>query len=610
MADNTLSRPDRRNWQLAQRSQSRGLYALALVDKQFANVKATGVSTLSGAVLQSQSVTGPANEFVFNVNPKSTDMEEQAAVQIVPTQDGGQFIEHQGQIYKNITITGTTGLRPDRTLTNVIPVLGVTNPFAGQNIDPDTLMPRSEKSGFDALIELRNLFRAYFDTKADPARASQVIMIWQNGKEGEYYVVEPQVFRTRRDASSPLSYNYEIQLRTIGRVDMAIFRATDSRQRRTGLPRFAERMNEISRTVSQALGTINAVSDRIVGIGQATVTAVLGPARALLDGITGFTSTVARAFSIPRNSIALLATNALEVAESLDVLNNAYVQNGIDTQLADVRHALKLITRASAQTVSEDSLFSTSTSEKFTARASAYRQPNTGNPPRSGGSPTDMNNIAPGGGTALGLIMSSDTIYTLSQRLLGDQARWKELVVLNDLKSPYVSPTGDGKNVLRPSDTVLFPVNGSSTPSGVSPSVGQEEDHLTLRLGRDLRLRSDQGAGGILVYDLSTDTRGDLEEIEGLPNLEQAVKTKFSIEQGELPTHPTFGLQVPIGSKALVRTLVGFQLNARSSLLADSRIANVKRLTFQLTGNVVSVNADLDVADVDQSVGISFDARR
>jgi hypothetical protein len=45
-------------------------------------------------------------------------------------------------------------------------------------------------------------------------------------------------------------------------------------------------------------------------------------------------------------------------------------------------------------------------------------------------------------------------------------------------------------------------------------------------------------------------------------------------------------------------------------LLADPRISSVNSLSFQLDGNTVSVNADLNVAEIDQGVSISFDARR
>jgi len=608
MADDSLSRPERANWAISSRSQSKGLYALALIDTKFANVAATGIQNLGTAAQAS----GYASEFIFDMNPKTLDLEEPAAVQIVPTQDGGQFIEHQGQIYKNVTITGTTGLRPNKK-TNIIPVLGVTNPFAANLVDQTTGVPPGEKTGFDSLLELRNLFRRYFDLKADPKTAHTSLMVWQNGKEGEFYVVEPQTFRTKRDASSPLTSSYEIQLRTIGRVDFKLFRTPDPRAEMNSLQRFMERMNGYSRSISQALGTLNALADRVVGVAQATLTTVIGPARALADGITGFVTTASSSFAIPRNTVALLAGSAIELAESLNraqSASNAYKLQGITTQLSAVVNAFKLLERTAANVAAEDQLFSAPAAERFNNRASAYKEPTTGRPPRTGGSPTNMNNLTAASGSGLAVVFGHDNIFSLSQRLLGDQARWKELVMLNDLKAPYIDPTGDGKNVLRPGQNILFPVAGGTLQTGVSPSRKVETDHLVTRLGRDLRLRADSGAGGIVVYDLSENARGDLDTIEGMPNLEQAVEIKFSTEQGELPTHPEFGLQVPIGSKALVRTLVGFQMNARASLLADSRISNVRQLGFQLSGNTVNVTADLDIADVDQSVAISFDARR
>jgi hypothetical protein len=606
---NSLSTPDRANWKIASRGQSRSLYALALVDKKFGNVQQSGVRFLTQAVAGSAN----ADEFIFDMNPKSIDMEEPAAVQIVPTQAGGQFIEHQGQIYKAISISGTTGLRPNKKETNIIPVLGVTSPFNNPNVDKTTGLLNNERSGFDSLIALRNLFRRYFDFKEDPTRAPNVLMVWQNGKEGEFYIVEPQVFRTKREASSPLTFNYEIQLRTIGRVDFEMFRSPDPRIERTALQTLNERLSETTRLVSGSLNVLNASADRLVSIGQATLTDIIGPGRALLDSVTAFTSTAARALSIPRNTIALLATSSLEAMEALFTLQgegNAYKQRGLLTQLAQVGNALKIMARVATRMVSEDSLFSDSAAVKFNTRALAYRNPTTGRAPRTGGSPTDISNISSPGSTSLSTVMGHDNVYSVAQRLLGDSARWKELVVLNDLKAPYVDPSGDGIDVLRPGDKILVPANGGASPSGVTPSQKENADPVVARLGRDIRLSADSAAGGLTLFDLSVNKRGDVDTIEGVPNLEQAIEIKFSTEQGSLPTHPQFGLQVPIGSKALIRTLVGFQLNAQSALLSDSRISNVSRLNLALDGNVLNVSADLQIADVDQSVAISFDARR
>jgi hypothetical protein len=605
-----------KNWSISTRAQSRGLYALALVDiERFSGTSGAallGTKGLSNKSLALSDTThGFGGEFVFDVNPKQMDLEEPASVNIVPTQDG-QYVEHHGSIYKNITLSGTMGMRPTkRSGVSVLPFLGGPNPFAQPDIDPANNLPRGEKSGFETLLALRNLFRQYFDIKKS-GEAHKWVMVWQNGKEGEFYVVEPMVFRTRRQSGSPLTSLYEIQLQTIRKWDLQIQdRDTDVRRERTALMRFNERLNQYNRKLANALRVAENLVDRTATVAQATLNSVISPARTLFDGLTGVSRAATNGLAIPRHSVALLAQSALDLVEEIqqtDAAINAYKQQGIITQFSEVVDAYKNIFRTATSVYAEDSLFEQSQGSIYTRRGEAYRAPVTGKP-RTGGSPTDVSNLRPAPATAPAEVGNQDTIFSLAQRLLGDQARWKELTLLNDLKAPYVDPTGDGINVLRPGDTILFPADTLSLPSGVETDT-TEADSIVKRLGRDIKLVAYEAAGGVVDMDMEVNSRGDLALIEGVPNMAQAVQIKFSTEQGTLPTHPRFGVALPIGSKAQVRSLVSFHMNLRASLLADSRISNINRLKFTLNGNVVNIHTELQIASADQSVAISFDARR
>lgn len=621
MADNESTQTDievvAKNWSISTRARSRGLYALALVDIE--RYQGTTDRSLVGEWgLAETSTFGKGRnsyggEFVFDVNPKQMDLEEPAAVQIVPTQDG-QYIENRGNIYKNITLSGTTGLRPNKkTGVAVLPFLGGPNPFSQPDIDPDTNLPRGEKSGFETLLQLRNLFRQYFDLKKDIGQAHRWVMVWQNGKEGEFYIVEPLVFRTRRMSASPVTAMYEIQLQTIKKWDLRVREdhRRDVRRNRTALMRFNERLAEYNNTLAQGLRTAEALVDRTVTVAQATLNSVIAPARTLFDGLAQVTKAGAGMFALPRNSVALLAQSALNLVEEIQqgqASLNAYKQEGIITQLAEVVDAYKKIFRVAASVHAEDSLFDRQTTRVYSTRKDAYRK-EQGSQPRSGGSPTAMANVSVPTSSVPAQVGNYDTIFSLAQRLLGDSAKWKDLVVLNDLKAPYVDPAGDGVNVLRPGDSILYPSTAIQAASGVEPDQ-TNADSLTKRLGRDIKLVSYEAAGGIIDMDLEVNSRGDLALIEGVDNMAQAVQIKFSTEQGTLPTHPNFGVALPIGSKARVRSLISFHMNLRASLLADSRITNVNRLRFQLNGNTVNINTELQIAGADSAVAISFDARR
>ena len=587
------------NWLISTRSQSRSLYALALIRTDFVDQK---------LVLPASD----ADEFVFDVNPKEMDLEEPAAVTIVPTQDGGQFIEHQGSIYKNISLSGTTGLRPGKKQAGFLPVLGGPNPFSTETTVNG--LPLGEKSGFERMLMLRNLFRRYFDLKRKPEEASKWIMVWQNGKEGEFYIVEPMSFKTRRSSSSPLTSAYEIQLRTIRRLDaVSLALPEDSRAVRTGLARFNERMVEVARKLGSNLGIATSLADRAVGIPQATLTNVLDIGAKVFNAITEISGVAGRAFAIPRNTVAVFARNALDTMTALQASEaslTAYKQFGIVTGTTEAAHAYKELFRQGSATVVEDSLFSRSVGSVYGEKTKSYRNPQSG-APRTGGSPTDLQNSTVPASTQISLVSGYDTIFSLAQRLLGDQAKWKDLVIINDLKAPYVDPTGDGKDVLRPGDQILFP-STSSTPGNrlVPEDPDSDDEPVVQRLGRDMLLVAPLRTGGVASFDIAVDSSGDIARVEGAANMAQAIEIKFSTEKGTLATHPSYGIAAPIGTKAQIRTLVGFQLDARSSLLADTRIQDVNRLDFAVEGNVLKVDVDIKVTNIDQSLGVSFEARR
>jgi hypothetical protein len=103
---------------------------------------------------------------------------------------------------------------------------------------------------------------------------------------------------------------------------------------------------------------------------------------------------------------------------------------------------------------------------------------------------------------------------------------------------------------------------------------------------------------------------GDLDLVEGLENMTQAIRHRFSTEPGELPTHPTYGFAYPTGTKAKILTLTQFKMGGRASLLRDSRVADIPKLDLYVDGNTLHVTANIALVGVDSPVGLDFDVRR
>jgi hypothetical protein len=146
-------------------------------------------------------------EFFFQTPPKVMDMTEPFATRIIATQNGGKYLESHGSIFKEIRISGTTGLRPRKKAPETIPLLP-SGSFEGlvQNFQNEIRkIPRDEATGFDDIHFLRNIFRRYSDSKG---RNERVIMVWRNIKDDDYWVVEPRSFKLIQNSQSPTSLTF------------------------------------------------------------------------------------------------------------------------------------------------------------------------------------------------------------------------------------------------------------------------------------------------------------------------------------------------------------------------------------------------------------------
>lgn len=601
--------PDVGNWRISTRSSSAKRYALALVYADPSGPTLFDTSIFPNGVLDNNVTSwapGKAiTEFEFNVNPRSLGLEEPPAVNIVPTQDGGQFIEHQGQIYKNITISGTTGLRPNK---NTI------GGFAPVVIDPDRGLPIGERTGFDDLVALINFFRFYSDNKKNPAVSHNIIMIWQNGREEELFIVEPINFRTTRDAASPLTTDYEITLKTINKLENGdVFnRVEDPFRNRNSKANEFTRISDKTRKLSRSVLELNSRFDTAVSTGQKIISRIYQPVGDILDQLTSFLSTTQRVFQVPRSALAQLIRDLDELFVETQALAVSYQTFGITDQYSQLAQSLRNTQRAIAGIFAEDILFINSPNVKLNAKVQTYNKFTDDTGP-TGGDPNLLENESGGSGVGESTINNGETIRKVANRLLGNSSRWKILVILNKLKPPYLSPTGDGISILRPGDKILFPIEGAVPSTNVKPETTGErkQNPIEERLGRDLKISANQAVSGIGVFDMQVNNKGDLTTVEGSENLIQAVIIKFETEQGEQPLHPNFGLQFPIGVKFTgSRSIIAYQIAAKTSILNDERIDQINNFKFSLAGNTVTVKAEFSIKGFDDPLSIDFNVLR
>jgi hypothetical protein len=636
------------------------LYSLALIDQEanFPNnvVQQDGIDP--GGVGKRGSHEGGGNhaEYFFRVPPKVNEISEPFSTTIVPTQNGGKYVESHGTIIRNIRIQGTTGLRPNKKGPTTIPLLGIST-AAFEALIPDigdfskrSKIPSEEITGFDDIIFLRNIFRLYSAHKQSDELAGRVVMVWRNAKDVDYWVVEPTEFKLVHSASSPMTYEYQIQLRTLARADFSLGVIEDPLEDILSARRFIARLQGYANNISRVLVSIAAGIDRLDGLGVSVVTTILGPAVALARGIlaikesiTKFGSRTVRQANALFENLAdaikkiagftdvtpLIAGASPAVLQEFNLVAGVRPENQQRFKLHDplVRN-LRRLQVTCARIITEKTLQDT-VSVRHTqqhdrvsrAYATGGSSALTRRPPDTGGSPTFLGNRSPTSAVRETTVRVGETIRDIAQRCTGNRGRWHEIALLNDLRSPYVANVR-GVNVLGPGDVILCPVSDSTGVEAATINLGDKstkdtgnQDEFRLgpiqqAYGRDLRLLSVTVATDIALTDLDIGQDGDLSTITGVPNVEQAMKLKFATERGELTVHPRYGAQFPIGSKASSVAFTAFQIDVANTLRSDTRVRNIDQLLLNVIGDVIVANVRLKLIDSNDLLATSFALRR
>ena len=565
-------------------------------------------------------------EYFFRVPPKVHEMGEPFNTSIVATQNGGKFVESQGSIFKDIKLSGTTGLRPNKLARDLgpanflrdIPLLGsalgsVADDIAGladNPLNPRGLPNPDERTGFVEIIFMRNLFRHYSDLKSGED-SGRYLMLWRNTKDADYWVVEPMDFRLMQDSSSPMTYKYSITLKTLSRFDFEFNVPPDPFSLENAINSVGRRLGEIDRVLKSTINTIIQQINRVEGFGIFLQDAIVGPAINVLRGIQSLNNTV--------NTFGdALEANGKKLIENL---NTALRQlrgsspSGVpgspapdptitplppqDPLVNALNRTLLAVSRLLSEPLVRDNP-AADAQERVSRSAGAYDIDGgvglAKRSPANGGSSTSLNNERLSSNFAVDKVHIGESIKGAARRLLGDPGRYKTLILLNNLKAPFISIAG-GADVLRPGDDILYPIEGSSGPGPEIVNINAVREDAAISVaeqvfGKDIRLKSTK-VGEAQLTDFVVNQSGDLDGIIGIPNVEQALKLKFSTERGQLTTHPKFGAAFPIGRKISTTSFNTFRIQVQSTLFSDPRVENIEFIDFVTQGDVLTVTSKL-----------------
>lgn len=175
-------------------------------------------------------------EFKLQLNPQNIQQDEAFAINITPTQDA-IISEHNGIVFRDLVINGTTGINPNRGST-------------GARADGRTLTNPSSRTGYEEFNHLRNYLRAYASFKK-LVKNKDYVLTFMNRKDGEELIIEPMRFSMKRSGARGLLYDYDIQFKVIGNLSFS-----DDTKKDNG---FFSGLQEVVGQINDTLGAGRAV---------------------------------------------------------------------------------------------------------------------------------------------------------------------------------------------------------------------------------------------------------------------------------------------------------------------------------------------------------------
>lgn len=264
--------------------------------------------------------------------PSDLSMTTPFAINVQALHDGA-LEEHNGVVFRTISLSGTTGVLPTRenaiSLNSVAAssrvVTSLVNLGNGVNKLLGNLVPSDEpnKTGYTYLHELSNYLVAYAEAKRKPEN-KHLRLVFLDKKDNLKYYVTPQSFSWRKAASSPHTYSYSLQLKAIGLMDQPLKLQSGILDEVTD-PSSPSALQEIQSKLAQTGLVLKRGRDVISAVGVDFNTVVGGAVRestAIVKGLLGIPLEVADLGPDIQESIAAsdrhLSDTGAEIKRSVD----------------------------------------------------------------------------------------------------------------------------------------------------------------------------------------------------------------------------------------------------------------------------------------------------
>ena len=607
-------------------------------------------SIVSGTIGELASVSS-FTELKLNINPQNITITDPFAISILPTQTG-YAVQHAGNIIRDITISGTTGVHPKRGAGGLVRgtlgqmVAGTrrkTDPTTGRSVNNKvpvafqggTGIFTGERPGYVHFHLLHNYIKAYVQLKADP-QWKNMVLVFNNKKDGESWIIEPISFTMLRSSRMPISYQYNIVLKALVKTtyqppgaanQFGVF-GTFLR----GIRYVENLVGAASDFINIGAGIIRQGTDYIRQIESGIEQLIIEPIDQVGEVLRAINSGINTVSPLPRtfytnliNSVQRVEDEVNDIAgEGSTSYNSRFGRVPLSTTRATsgfydaeytILRGLNSIKRGLTLMVSSDLLFSGTTTKPAITSIDVYNPGNSvvlSDAQKSALRHTTANGIErlfdyrmkinQPLSVKITIIRRNETLEDIALRTLQDTGRWTDLAILNGLKYPYIEEVGVAEDGTRGwGDRLYIPSGNTPKTNIIVPSrhsyITRDMTVNEKNLGVDIELNSDS--------DFIINSADDLDLVAGASNAVQAIQLLLSIEKGGLKYHPGrgVGLDVSITNWTGVQTLLD---DIKSNITSDGRFDEVSNLSLLRDGTAVYIDMKVRVADFDESIPIQL----
>ena len=576
--------------------------------------------------------------FPLALPPEDLSLSEPFAVAQRQTLGGGLFVEENGIVQRTLNIKGHFGVKPKPFGADDLSTITLKEKpsYSSKRPSIPTTSDASTKlSGKRHFQFLQRLFRIYGDAKRNPETAEGVELRFHDVYSAEHWQVVPLQFTMSDTKSNRIFSTYDIELLVVGPVEFKVIEL-DSKKNllekaidtfnavRSGIDQVQAGVRDVLGVVNQLNRVINTIEDTILD-----VLSIADTATDFVNGVTRFIDTPFRAVRRIRNKWDSIVKDLEEAGNEFNAAASQFgggggaaspVPDEVLKATRQIRQGLELIVanpeafeqpnRVTFQEFGEFEEFSVGRSEAELNAASArgpfqnfneMSNSGTGLTPGSrnvADSELNIGRFIQDYPTAFEYeVKAGDSIQSISEKFLGDVARWRFIAVINKLEAPFISDTGVHGSK-RIGDTILVPLRAqpqNQSEEVITLGLEPTEDISVRSYGRDMAIRFKNQE----QFDFAINgNRDDFELVEGIPNVEQALRVRTLVEVDTYNLY-NIGISSLLGKKRTQANVEQAILRIIEAVEQDPRVVTI--LSVQSSNKLDAVVIDMNVLLINQS---------